>query len=315
MTVLGRGGVLKLRRDLPDPVPVQAALDSVDGTTFSIVVTDPRLWTGDQVTLLAPRGLPFNINTMGIPNGGALPMPDCPDGYNFYEGGGWLPSTTRTHVTGNTAKFYRPATSNSAFIYIRNGDVGLTTTATYYIYRDQLDRISFYTTRSAALRGATADRVPLFKVDFGVLTATVLSSSSAWKLQAEIQEWRLNLTAEEVDTTAIGERFGDAIKDVITGGGSLDFFIDRFTSETQHDATFLLNLLLMLDKGCEAQAEFYIFDRQLNSTAPQFLPGALYYDVTLLPTSQALNLRPDEIIAGSLNFVTVREIALRMGES
>jgi hypothetical protein len=43
------------------------------------------------------------------------------------------------------------------------------------------------------------------------------------------------------------------------------------------------------------------------------LPGDLFYETELLVTSVAVNTRATDIIAGSLNFVTVGEIALRMG--
>ncbi len=310
MAVLGRGGALRLRRKPPDPVPVTS--DAIDAATFSLVVTDPRIWSGDRVRLNSASGLPFNIQSLGDPNSANLAIPDNPDGYNMYAGGPWLPSSVRTHIVNDTSKFYR--SDNNAPFYVTSAAVGLTTSTTYFAYRDQLDRISFYTTRANALRGLPENRIPLFNSDFGTLTITVLVNNNDWHIQADLQDWKLNLAAAEVNTTALGERFGDVIKDIVSGGGSLDFLIDRTDSLINKDITFLLNLLLMVEKGCEAEAEFWLIqDRPEN--ANNLLPGDLYYETTIVIVSQAINTRADEIIAGSLDFVTVREIALRMGTS
>lgn len=313
MAVLGFGGSLRLRRDPPESVTVTS--DALDVATYSLVVPDPRVWTGDRVRLQNSRGLPFNVLTQGLANAAELAIPDSPDGYNMYAGGPWLPSSVRTHILNDSSVFYKAgATGDAAFFYVRASDVGQTTDLTYYVYRDQLDRLSFYTTRATALRGRFEDRVPLYNVDFGSLQLQVLITEADWHIQADLQGWTLNLTANEVDTTSIGDRFGDAIKDIISGGGSFDFLVDRTDSATNKDTTYLLNLLLMVEKGCEAEAEFFILNDRPEDGSP-LLPGDLYYEARLLLVSQVINTRATEIVAGSADFVTVREIALRMGMS
>jgi hypothetical protein len=310
MTVLGEGGLLRLRRERPSAVTVTASANDIDPGTSSLLVADERIWDGDEVTLTAARGLPFNISDMGIPNGLSLPIPDCPDGYNMYAGGPWLPSSVRSHVQFDDSRFYR--NDNAVPFYVTPEGVGLTTTVTYFAYKDQLDRVSFYTTRAAALRGAQEDRIPLFRVDFGQLSLQVVIRNRDWRFQGKLVEWQLDLSASEVDTTALGDRFGDAVKSLVTGGGSLNFLIDRTDLQNEHDGTFLLNLLLIVQRGSEAEAEFWMIPDR-DPAADFLLPGRLYYQANILITAQALNTRASEIIAGSVNFVTVREIGLRMG--
>lgn len=310
MTVLGEGGRLRLRRETPSPVLVIADPNEIDPETSSIVVADGRIWDGDEIRLTAARGVPFNVRDMGILNGASLPIPDCPDGYNMYAGGPWLPSSVRSHIQFEDSRFYR--NDNSIPFYVTAAAVGLTTTRTYFAYKDQLDRVSFYGNRAAALRGGLEDRIPLFRVDFGQLSLQVLIRDRDWSFQGQLAEWTLNLTASEVDTTALGEKFGDAIKSLITGGGSFNFLIDRRDLEEEHDATFLLNLLLIVERGCEAEAEFWMIPNR-DPSVDYLLPGSLYYAANIMVTAQALNTRATEIIAGSVNFVTVRQIALRMG--
>lgn len=364
MALLGYGGRLRLKREAPEPTVVRSG--NIHVASRSLYMRNPAFWSGDQVTLSCANGLPIDTASDG---------PDCPDGYATYFGGDWTLGTNRDHITDNTTPFY--SNNNSDPFYMRTEECGLTTSASYFIYRDKLDRISFYTTRTAALNGSSASRINLYKVDFNGLIVSATGSTeyenaiascagdigeyafsdaqdevslasicefapdytsppawitefdnadltpryyinagadgSIWVVQADMQNWTLNLNAPEVDTTAVGERFGDAVKAIVNGGGSLDFLIDRKASEGNADSTALLQLLLLTEKGCKAEAEFWMVNNRPGNSTYGLLPGDLYYSAEILITSSAVNVRPEEIVAGSVNFVTVGEIALRMG--
>lgn len=307
MAVLGVGGILRLRRDPPVPVRIQAS--ELDTGSNSIATSDPNIWSGDDVVFAAERGLPINITKGAVTTAPDLAIPDCPDGYGMYAGSKWIKSNTKGHVTGNASKYY--AANNDNYFYMRPADSGYTPSKRYFVYRDQLDRLSFYSTRAAALRGKPADRIALLNVDFGEATLTY-QQPEAWSVQADVLEWRLNLQAAEVDTASLGDRFGDSVKSLITGGGALDFFVDRKDLANTSDSTFLLNLLMMTEKGCQAEAEFWLVPSRAEKNN-YLLPGDLFYEANIMVTGLALNTRPDAIIAGSIDFVTVRTISIRMG--
>lgn len=299
MAVLGIGGILRLRREASEPTTVTPSSASISADTLTVL--NPGFWSGDKVTLSSPQGIPVDTGNNG---------PDSPDGYGFYFGSKWLLGTNRSHITSPTSNFYK--TDNDAAFYVRPADVTLTTSYTVFCYRDQLDRLSFYTTRAAALRGATADRLPIYNVDFGELQISSVVDNDAWKIQCSLSEWSLNLSAPEVDTTAVGERFGDSVKSIVTGGGTMDFLVDRTDDGVdRNDSTYLLNLLLLTEKGCKAEAEFWMIDNRADAAG--LLPGDLYYETDLMVTSVAINTRATDLIAGSLNFVTVGQISLKMG--
>jgi hypothetical protein len=300
MAILGTGGKLKLRREAPDPVVVGVSSVNATNNTVSAGTT---FWSGDEVRLTSSRGLPFDVD-------GSLSGPDCPDGHGIYYGGSYLLGSNRSHTTSSSDPFYFSTNTNQ--FYLRSTDVGLTTSYDFYAHLDQVGRLSFYSSRAQALLGATSDRIDIFAVDFGQLEIQAVVTEDDWYIQSLLREWSLNLTAPEVDTTGVGEKFGDSVKSVVSGGGSLDFIVDRKSTPNEQDPTALMNLLLMTEKGCTADAEFWmITDR--TATA-DLLPGDLYYETQLMVTSMAINTRPDEIIAGSLNFVTVGDISLRMGQ-
>lgn len=147
-----------------------------------------------------------------------------------------------------------------------------------------------------------------------VLPRSELAGQTApyWQIICDLREWSLELSAPSVDTTAISEKFGEAVKSLVTGGGSTEFLIDRkcYGDERDNGLT-LMRLLLMTEKGCKASAKFYLVDRgnEAKASSDQ-LPGDLYYSTELLVTASAVNVRPTEIVAGTANFVTTGEIRL-----
>jgi hypothetical protein len=133
-----------------------------------------------------------------------------------------------------------------------------------------------------------------------------------WQVLFEIREWSLELSAPSVDTTSVAEKFGNAVKSLVTGGGSTEFFVDRkcFT-DNEDNGLLLMKLLMLTEKGCKASAQFYMIDRGPNcGTNFGVLQGDLYYEADILVTQTAVNLRPTEMVAGTAQFVTTGEIRL-----
>lgn len=137
-------------------------------------------------------------------------------------------------------------------------------------------------------------------------------TSPYWQLFADIANWSLELSAPSVDTTGLSDKYGEAVKSIVTGGGSIEFLIDRKCFANDRDnGTALMKLLLMTDKGCKAKARFYVVNRGGGVTGtPDQIPGDLYYSTDLLVTNSAVNVRPADIIAGTANFVTTGQIKL-----
>lgn len=139
-----------------------------------------------------------------------------------------------------------------------------------------------------------------------------------WTVLCDVREWSLNLDAPSVDTTGVGEKFGNSVKSLVSGGGSVEFFIDRKCYKSGVDnGLYLMRLLLMTQmNGCKAKAKFYMIDREQNCgiNCNDSLGGALWYETEILVVQNAVNLRPDELIAGTANFVTTGEIKLLSGQ-
>lgn len=353
MAVLGVEGYVRFRREAPSPIVVTASALRADIDTFQVQSTE--FWNGDEVYLLTPRGLPLSADAL-------------PEGVGCYYGSYWELGPNRIHVTSETDEYYVSADDN-VYFYNRGTPVN---TGTYFIYRDQLGRVSLYTTRSAALSGGTNDRVDLKQLDFTYMLiaaagtedyANALAECLAatgeyrlsdvtdevtlesicdnapaylspaagsaeyddaelsprrwvggfpWLVQGQLREWSIELNSENVNVTAVGQKFGESIKSIVSGGGSFDFIVERRTDEDKYDTTSLLQLLLLTEKGAKAEAEFFMISSR-TETYGGLAPGDLYYKCDILVTNTAVNTRASDAIVGTAQFVTTGPIELKMG--
>jgi hypothetical protein len=131
-----------------------------------------------------------------------------------------------------------------------------------------------------------------------------------WKLQCDLQEWVMSIDAANLDTTAIGETFGEHVKALVRGAGNLQFIAEHKSVSAQEDSLALLRLVLLTHNQCNTKARFYLY-KDRTTSAPK-LDGSVYYECDILLTNTRLNTRATEIIAGTADFVATSEIKLKV---
>ena len=142
-------------------------------------------------------------------------------------------------------------------------------------------------------------------------------SCSYPKIMCDMREFSLTLDAAAVDTTTVGEKFGENVKSLVRGGGTFEFFIDRSClGDQQENASWdILNMLFLTEGGGSQQpiaAEAWFYLMIGNGCTNCFPPAAgdLYYRASILITQTAVNVRPTEMIVGTAQFVTTGDIKL-----
>jgi hypothetical protein len=289
--VVGNGGKLELKRERPDPVAV--AFTGQEAAVQAAQLGPSTLWPGDKVSLFSENGLPF-FNSSGVPL--------CPGGM------GMIPGTTlhrHPSWTNNTTFF--PAALPTSFW----PSLPIQTSAEVHVGVDQLNRVSFYSSRAAGVNGDLANRIPIAAVNFGTLTITPFECD--WLSVCNLSRWTLNTEAASVDQTGLGARFGESLKTLLTGGGDLDYFVNRRIKSGTADPTMLLNLLLMFERGCVAEARFWMIEDRPTNANVELLPGDLYYEAKLLVVGTSVQTAVAELISGSARFITTGPIRLKVG--
>lgn len=379
MAVLGTNGKIVLNRSAPTPVAVDVTALNQDKNIISLAT--PGFRSGDLVEV---------ASTNNWPNANLYSDPLIPSYANIfdYQDYAEMVGYNTAYPAGLLRPFRWLSTENNDVLTTEDGNVFAVQSDAditpyrnrLYVHIDQLNRLSFYRTRAAALAGANdVTREDIDQADFALDPSgqIELRLVNEWKLEACLQNWSLNLNASEIDTTGLGDQFFDGVKSLVQGGGTFDFLIEREERDTRNTAiisrseyanayvffgveenityndavvsgssagitaynnaevtpspaafTFnatalatlgtsnMLRLLLNTNEQAEAEAEFWIIDSDVQdrtSYTGMLLPGDLYYKAQIMLTSSAVSVRATDVITGSANFVTVREVQLREG--
>lgn len=348
MAILGTGGLLELSRETPQPMALTAARLNRTASPISVSLANQGYWTGDRVVIASSRGVPIDSNNDNYA--------DCPDGHGFYRGSVWETGPARSFYTGSntdTSSQYKTG-GNSDRWYNRSASTGQTTVFDAYIHRDELDRITFYSSEANAYDGGSTGRYDLAAVDPGNFVIAAYSSNAGftsamnslatsiqgatlteseqpadsvtalpslfgelcssanrqWLLQGGLEEWALNIDASNLDTTAIGETFGENVKALVRGSGTLQFEVDHRDRSTEYDSMMLMRLVLMTQNQCNTNAKFHLYKNRSESTDQ--VNGTAYYECDILLTNTKINTRVTDIISGTADFVATSSIKLRV---
>ena len=336
MAILGNGGILELSREWPEPMALAPTALIHSTTPSRINLGNPDYWTGDRVILNFPGGSPFS--------------PGNPGGAGVYFGSVFVLSQARLHVTGPNANYYQAdntvnfydtgSTTEFTDGYINVDALGRVRLFTSELAAYNLDAgseitlsafstvnfvVARYSSDASYLAGISSAGQSISGIalpsdnqlleDVIPVPAAITAISEdpdgrGWLIQAELTEWVLDVDAANLDMTAIGETFGENVKALVRGAGSLEFLVDTNLEEGQQTSTDLLRLVLLTERNTKASAKFYLY-KDRNPTRPQ-IGDTAYYSCDLLLTNSRLNVRPTEVLTGSTDFVVSGEINLRL---
>ena len=128
----------------------------------------------------------------------------------------------------------------------------------------------------------------------------ICDASREWTLQCGLQKWALSVDAANLDSTAIGEVFGEHVKSLVRGAGSLELLIDHRQESGEVDPMTILRLTLLTQNQCNSNAKFYLYKNR-NETTSQ-IKGSAYYQCDLLLTNTRINVQANDLITGTADF-------------
>lgn len=349
MPILGRGGILEFSREWPEPL----ALTQEAVNTDSITIQDSRFWAGDRILVAAAGGVPFDLNGDGYadcPDGHGIYRGSfyaLGPARAFYTG----PETNEDgpHYQASDAVAYYNTAATTGLSTLASGYITRDLLDRIKLWSSQasglngggadpipirrvafgnfaLARFSSNAAYQAALVSAAAAIAPLQLPEIEQPLADVISLSPAfatiaddadargWLIQGLLEEWALDVDAASLDMTAIGDTFGEAVKALVRGAGSLRFIVDLQSIAGQQDSTTLLRLVLLTQQGAKTAVKFYLLRNRAQGPADSaLLPGSIYYETELLLTNSRINLRADDMVEGTTDFVATGRIDLRVG--
>lgn len=372
--ILGYGGYIEISREWPEPT----AFPQSSSNGSSILCREKGFWTGQRVWLYSRLGVPL------IPRGSSYAP--CPDGHRFWGGLGVMGPNT-DHRTGDGGPFWRPdspvdtiysagtlaapatdiidpgtlgnPSTTWIIAYFGSGyDVPFWETAestgfqqitSAYIHRDQLDRLTFFSSENSAINKNQSELISFSPVVYQSLLIAPYNSSTSykssvelvgssvfdespsaerpasfyvdipdtltefagvpenrgWAIVADCKEWALQTDPTVLDSTAIGEDFGDSVKDVVRGSGSFNSFVSSSVSGTNvFDSKSFIRLMLMTETGSKARARFRIQEQARNGCK---MEDSVWIECDILLGPGEISVSVDNAVSYSSQFVVVKD--------
>ena len=326
MAVLGIGGKLELRRQPPAPLRVNIATFNPASDTIAPVIDCnwQHWWTGDDATIVF-----YDVNNTPIGFANVFICVDELSRISFYKTKCTSMACKRSDRIDLTQLSFAEDIDHIGIF--PSGDEPYENSRVFcsvegqgnYEYYDVFDDDPLNVDIPVANRDSMCNYAPTYEYpiagtdDYGNADIQPRPDIGAgddgigkYLCVADIREWSLELDAPAVDTTGVGQKFGEAVKSLITAGGTIDFLVDRACHPELEEPEVLMQLLLMTKQGAKASAKFYLVNDPTGSC--EDIAGSLYYETDILITRNAINLRPTEIVACTATFVTTGEVKLLM---
>jgi hypothetical protein len=340
MALLGNGGILELSREWPEPMAL--TLDAINGDT--IALGNPDYWTGDRVLFAAADGLPLDINGDGYadcPEGhgiyygsewdlGPARIHVTAAGDNYYQASDAVDFYNTAATTGLTTqssgyinvdaldrvKLY--STEIAAHNAIAGSLISLSKVKTSNLVFTRYSANSTYTSAVTAaansikpltLPSASQPLADVITVPAGFGTISGDPDQRGWLIQCDLTDWAMDIDADNLDMTAIGETFGEHTKALVRGAGSLQFQVENKVVAGEQSSTTLLRLVLLTQQYCRSSAKFYLYKDR--AAAADTIGGNAFYECTILLNKSKVNVRAGDLITGTADFVATGEIGLK----
>lgn len=181
-------------------------------------------------------------------------------------------------------------------------------------YNDSGSYTSGITSAINSIKPLTLPSTSQYLKDVITVPAAIVSTADdpderGWLIQCDLNEWALSVDAANLDMTAIGETFGENAKSLVRGSGTLQFLLDNRVRNGEQTSMTLLRLVMLTERGSKSSAKFHVY-RNRTPVSPQIGTTA-YYGCDVLLTNSRINVRADDIITGTADFVATGEIALK----
>lgn len=291
MALLGREGILELRRELTPPVIIPPSQISIANNRFTI--DSDNFWTGDAVKLYGDGTSVVTVLT-GFFSKDPL-------------GNASIYTTQDGALNRSSSQIVSLGGLSSTRLMIAHD-----TSSTHALFlTDYFRRFLFDSSISVSTEFSLSEDIDNYN-SYKQVGPPYLS----WKTQATIRSWQLSTQTPDIDITSIGERYRESIKSVLSGSGTFDFLVDIYAEPGLDDSTALLRLALMLEYGAKGNARFYL-SPDVDETSPRrtskALPSShkkLYYSSKIILTNATIDTSGEGLVVGSADFVTTGPIKL-----
>ena len=179
-----------------------------------------------------------------------------------------------------------------------------------YVNVNAAGGLRFFNTFADAVNNTRANELTVASFAGADIPITVDVRDVSYNLLGNVNNFSLNTDREQVDTTSLSDRFRRSYSaGVISGSGTIECSFDYTTSGVAETPLYMLQLLQRIDLGSEFDCALYVTDKENNASLT-----SVFYEFPAMVVRAGIAVQPGQITNATLDFVTIGEIALRIGE-
>lgn len=221
---------------------------------------------------------------------------------------------TTTDTRGLPFRFY---TNSANTTYEDNPGNGILPLE-FFANVDAMGQMRMYRTFGAAMQNSNDNylAIPLSK----------LASDPAWNVKVKqlpgayntlgrVQGFTLNTERNNIDTTALGDKYQQYESSQVNGSGTVDCLFDFKTLSSEELPIALCQLIQKVEIGSKFRGKFYLLEPGLPQPPGVTVFEGVYYEVDGIMTRAGIEVGADQIVDCSFDFVVNGEFKLRTGDA
>lgn len=142
---------------------------------------------------------------------------------------------------------------------------------------------------------------------------TVNLVAGAFHKVGQVQGFTFSTDRESTDVTALGEQFRNFSQSAISGSGTVDCLFSFKNLNDEEIPLALCELVQKIEIGARFTGKFYLLEPRANQIPGYSTFEGVWYEVNGIMTRAGINVRSDQIVECSFDFISAGAFALRSG--
>ena len=181
---------------------------------------------------------------------------------------------------------------------------------TAYVHVNAVGGLRFFPSFEAAVNNNRAQEYTLADFANPAIPISVSVNDSTDNTLGDVTEYTLNTEREALDATTLNDKFKRHYSaGLLSGNGTIDCLFNYKNKGAKESSLALVQLIQRVDIGSEIELFLYLTDNAVDPTV-----STVFYHVEAMITRAGVTVNADDAIRCSIDFVTVGEIRLSVGE-
>jgi len=179
-----------------------------------------------------------------------------------------------------------------------------------YVHVNAVGGLRFFSSFELAVNNDRSQEYALADFAEPVLPITFSVRDVGSNAVGDITSYTLNTEREAIDVTALSDKFKRQYSaGIISGNGTIDCVFNYTNAGNRESSLLLIQLIQRVDIGSEVELFLYLTDKELDANVT-----TVFYRIEAMITRSGVTVGADDVIRCTIDFVTVGEIQLLVGE-